>query len=204
VYNILTGREKILKEARSLFSEKGFSGTSMRMIAENVGVTKSLIYHHFDSKRSLWREVSQNILEKAGLPEKIREMVHTFDFGDRNGPGRAEGQIPPYFKFLKDNPEFVRMMAWLDAEQEISLVSKNEFLEVAAERLKEYQKKKYIRDDIDPRMLIIQMMASCEIWFTARERLGMLLGEDLTQDERDSEYIQTVMKLLFEGFKGSE
>ncbi|MBC8428720.1 MAG: TetR/AcrR family transcriptional regulator [FCB group bacterium] len=201
----MTGKERILKEARTLFAEKGFSGTSIRMIADNAGVTKSLIYHHFGSKRTLWREVSQDLLLSANLPEKIKKMVHTFDFGKgRDCSKVGEKQIPPYFEFLRDNTEFARMLAWMDAEKDSSLVSENPFLEVAVERLKEYQLKEYIRDDIDPRILIISMMAVCEIWFTAQERLGMLFGKDITGDDMNSEYIETVMKLLFEGVKRSK
>lgn len=46
-------RERILEVARALFVEKGFSATSVREIADGVGVTVPALYYHFGSKRGL-------------------------------------------------------------------------------------------------------------------------------------------------------
>jgi len=43
-------RERILDVALDLFIEQGFDGTSLRQIAENLGVTKAALYYHFTSK----------------------------------------------------------------------------------------------------------------------------------------------------------
>ena len=43
-------RERILDVALDLFTEKGFDGTSLREIAEQLGVTKAALYYHFASK----------------------------------------------------------------------------------------------------------------------------------------------------------
>ena len=43
-------RERILDVALDLFIEKGFDGTSLREIAEQLGVTKAALYYHFASK----------------------------------------------------------------------------------------------------------------------------------------------------------
>ena len=43
-------RERILDVALDLFIEQGFDGTSLREIAENLGVTKAALYYHFTSK----------------------------------------------------------------------------------------------------------------------------------------------------------
>jgi len=43
-------RERILDVALDLFIEKGFDGTSLREIAERLGVTKAALYYHFASK----------------------------------------------------------------------------------------------------------------------------------------------------------
>lgn len=46
-------RERMLAVARARFAEKGFSGTSVREIADGVGVTVPALYYHFGSKRGL-------------------------------------------------------------------------------------------------------------------------------------------------------
>jgi len=43
-------RERILDVALDLFTEQGYDGTSLRQIAEQLGVTKAALYYHFESK----------------------------------------------------------------------------------------------------------------------------------------------------------
>jgi AcrR family transcriptional regulator len=46
-------RERILQEAVALFYRRGFSGTTLDDIAQELGVTKPFIYTHFRSKTEL-------------------------------------------------------------------------------------------------------------------------------------------------------
>lgn len=46
-------RQEILEAALSLFSKKGYHGTSMEDIARIVGVRKRALYHYFPSKEEL-------------------------------------------------------------------------------------------------------------------------------------------------------
>jgi AcrR family transcriptional regulator len=46
-------RERILDVALDLFIEQGFDGTSLRQIAEKLGVTKAALYYHFESKEDI-------------------------------------------------------------------------------------------------------------------------------------------------------
>ena len=43
-------RQRILDAALDLFIEQGFDGTSLRQIAEKLGVTKAALYYYFESK----------------------------------------------------------------------------------------------------------------------------------------------------------
>jgi AcrR family transcriptional regulator len=43
-------RAEILAVATELFSEQGFEATSLREIAERLGITKAALYYHFPSK----------------------------------------------------------------------------------------------------------------------------------------------------------
>src|ERR1700728_2627182 len=46
-------RERILDVALDLFIEKGYDKTSLREIAEQLGVTKAALYYHFKSKQDI-------------------------------------------------------------------------------------------------------------------------------------------------------
>lgn len=46
-------RQSILDKAAELFAEQSFTGTSIAAIAVYCGVSKSLLYHYYDSKEAL-------------------------------------------------------------------------------------------------------------------------------------------------------
>jgi AcrR family transcriptional regulator len=46
-------RQRILDVALQLFVEQGYDGTSLREIAEKLGVTKAALYYHFESKEDI-------------------------------------------------------------------------------------------------------------------------------------------------------
>jgi AcrR family transcriptional regulator len=47
-------RELVLDGAGRLFGERGYEGTRLDQIAAAAGVTKPIVYRHFDSKRDLY------------------------------------------------------------------------------------------------------------------------------------------------------
>jgi AcrR family transcriptional regulator len=46
-------RDRILDIALDLFTEQGYDGTSLREIADKLGVTKAALYYHFSSKEEI-------------------------------------------------------------------------------------------------------------------------------------------------------
>jgi AcrR family transcriptional regulator len=46
-------RERILREASSLFAQRGYAGTSTRDIAAAVGIRQPSLFHHFPSKAAI-------------------------------------------------------------------------------------------------------------------------------------------------------
>jgi len=52
---------KILKAATTLFSERGYKGTSVRDIASEVDIKQSALYNHFRNKEDIFLEVSREI-----------------------------------------------------------------------------------------------------------------------------------------------
>lgn len=54
-------RRRILAVALELFSTRGYAGTSMRDIAETMGMTKAAMYYHFESKEQILEAVTEPI-----------------------------------------------------------------------------------------------------------------------------------------------
>lgn len=52
-----TTRAVLVETARKLFGSTGFAGTSIESVLEASGVSRGALYHHFDSKDSLFEAV---------------------------------------------------------------------------------------------------------------------------------------------------
>lgn len=50
-------REILLKNAINLFSQKGYSNTSIREIGKKAGISSSIIYHYFKNKEEMLFEI---------------------------------------------------------------------------------------------------------------------------------------------------
>jgi len=89
-------RKAIVTAAVPLFARKGFAGTTTRELAAAAGVSEALLFRHFPSKQSLYREIlalgceGDPALEKlATLPAStetlvciVRFMVRRFVLGE--------------------------------------------------------------------------------------------------------------------------
>ena len=58
-------RQQIVSVAAKLFSQKGFSGTTTKEIAEGAGVSEAIIFRHFGTKNELYAAI---------LDYKVREL----------------------------------------------------------------------------------------------------------------------------------
>lgn len=54
-------KREIMRVARELFCELGYERVSLRNISERVGVSHSLIRHHFGSKEKIWYAISDDL-----------------------------------------------------------------------------------------------------------------------------------------------
>lgn len=70
-------KEKILHEAVALYVRKGYGQTSMRNLAEKLGITVGALYKHYRSKQDIFEtvlhrmeELDRLFAERCGLPEQ--------------------------------------------------------------------------------------------------------------------------------------
>lgn len=65
-------RERLLKAAIRLFTQKGYAATSVREIVEEAGVTKPVLYYHFKNKEGLYlAALNDGIAEYRALLEGL-------------------------------------------------------------------------------------------------------------------------------------
>jgi len=59
-------RAQILRAAAAAFSVGGYAATSVDDVAKQAGVTKLIVYRHFDSKGDLYRQVLDQVAARLG------------------------------------------------------------------------------------------------------------------------------------------
>lgn len=62
-------RQLILDSALKLFSHKGYGATSVRDIAEEAGVSKGNVYHHFPDKETIFRALLDRYFQAMAQPD---------------------------------------------------------------------------------------------------------------------------------------
>ena len=55
-------KERILSAALVMFSEKGYAGTNLRELAASLGMGKSSMYRHFESKEEIWNALLDELI----------------------------------------------------------------------------------------------------------------------------------------------
>ena len=93
-------KAQLLGVARKVFGTKGFHGVSMEDVAREAGVTKPILYDHFDSKEALYLalldadslELEERIAKALAAPTGNRERIRAsfeayFDFVDEHAEG---------------------------------------------------------------------------------------------------------------------
>ena len=80
-------RAAILRAAATAFAEKGYAATSMDDVAAVAGVTKLIIYRHFDGKQALYDAVLE------GVADSLRDRFLVGIESGRPGPGAVEALL---------------------------------------------------------------------------------------------------------------
>ena len=60
----MTKKDKLIKTAKKLFSEKGFYGTPTAMIAKDAGVSNGILFHYYPTKNDLINALYSDVKEQ--------------------------------------------------------------------------------------------------------------------------------------------
>lgn len=108
-------RSQLFDVALSLFAERGYAAATMDDIAEAAGVTKPLVYQHFNSKRALYLEL-MDVFSHA-LANRIGAAT-----ADAEGPRQqVEVGMAAYFEMMVDNEQAFRLIYGRDAPDDPEL-----------------------------------------------------------------------------------
>ena len=59
-------KERILDAALEMFSKNGYSGTNIRELSASLGLVKSGVYKHFESKEAIWNALLDRMIVYYG------------------------------------------------------------------------------------------------------------------------------------------
>jgi AcrR family transcriptional regulator len=111
-------RQRIQSVALELFAEQGYDKTSLREIAERLGVTKAALYYHFHSKEDIVTSLVEDFFGQIdGLIEWGRTQPRTPE-------SRAE-VLSRYFAVVADGTEVFRMLQHNQATVNTLATAKN-------------------------------------------------------------------------------
>ena len=101
-------REQILTAATEAFARSGFAATSLEDIAAEAGVTRVILYRHFDSKTDLYQAVLDRMCVR--LDAHVAEPVGGFTDASIDGLLETAVESPAGFRLLFQHalrePEF--------------------------------------------------------------------------------------------------
>lgn len=98
-----TTRTLILAAALRRFADQGFAATSLTEIADDVGIKRPSLLHHFPSKEALYRDVL--VAELADWTSLVNVAI----VGGSGGWEKAERVLVAAFEYFEKHPEFVRL-----------------------------------------------------------------------------------------------
>lgn len=115
--NGLETKNLIYSSAKKLFIRKGFAETTLRDIAENVGVKLGLINYYFESKDSLGCAIHKELTEQINLAaEKTFNLTHEITAEQALSYHILSYMV--YFEFYRQVPEAARLYCTLCGTKE--------------------------------------------------------------------------------------
>jgi AcrR family transcriptional regulator len=148
-------RERILDIALELFNERGYDKTSLREIAERLGMTKAALYYHFERKDDILLELHMRLHD---LGREAFERLGNLD----DGRARADawpGLLDQFIDQVVSNPEL------------FLLHRRNRS---ALEALAPDERHQAENDDLEERMR--SLLASADIPLERRVRMACSVG----------------------------
>jgi len=154
-----TTHDKIIEVAIETFAEHGYAGTSMREIADKLGITKAALYYHFPGKEEIFSACIEHSVERilegmeaianseGSVWDKIRTLIHGMcNFSDVN---------PNLFMLFKKimNKE-IDVSFGVEILQDFFARQKDALQKIFDEGIRN----KELRDDISPNLLSAAMM----------------------------------------------
>jgi AcrR family transcriptional regulator len=157
--------ESVLAVSVAVFNERGYDGTSMEDLSRRLGIAKSSIYYHVESKEDLLRMALDRALD--GLFAVAADALAR----DEPAIDRLEHLVRGSVSVLADRLAYVTLLVRArgntDTERR-ALHRRRQFDQIVADLVAEAERDGDIRPDVDPAVtarLLFGMINSMVEWY---------------------------------------
>ncbi|MEZ5083193.1 MAG: TetR/AcrR family transcriptional regulator [Bacteroidales bacterium] len=168
----LNTEEKILLAAKAIFIEKGLEGSRMQEIANEAGINKALLHYYYRTKDKLFEAVFIGAFNKM-VPQVIELLKADLPLFEK-----ITRFTENYIELFIDNPfipGFVLHELGRNPERIVDLISN---LGIQPEIFIQQVQDEIVKGNIipiDPRQLIVNMLAMCIFPFVAKPILNSII-----------------------------
>ena len=96
-------KNQILENARQLFAEHGYDGTSIRQLTSSLNITPAALYYHFASKNDVLEGLAAQLYDSS---EELLERISGFDQSTES----MREALNQYYDLLADDIHVFRLV----------------------------------------------------------------------------------------------
>lgn len=186
-------RDEVISTAVEVFIDHGYDATSMGLLAQKLGISKSAIYHHITTKEELLEEAINRALN--ALEQVIEQSGEGLDESKEPAITQLRRLVRGTTVTLCSETPYVALLLRLRGNSPVELAAmqrRREFTNFLTEVVIAAQKEGTVRDDLAPQVLgrlLFGSINSLTEWYRPS---GPLTPEELAT---------TIEAIAFEGIR---
>lgn len=192
-------KKTVVATARTVFAEKGFSGSSLAMIAEKSGISNGLILYHFKSKENLYEIVLEDLAS-----EYIETIASHRDYS-RQPEEMIQEMLSATFKYWSEDATYNRISTWAYLENRPEIISGETRLTAGlAAGIADMQASGKIDTRFSPVVLLSMTIGPILFWIQHRELFRQSLHLEGTEEQVNTLFLEQytlLIKKLFDPTK---
>ncbi|WP_151671695.1 TetR/AcrR family transcriptional regulator [Nitrincola schmidtii] len=188
--------DHILKVAERLFSDNGYSGTTISAIAKEAGLPKANVLYYFHTKDALYKRVLSNILSIWML--SMNDMTE-----DQHPRDALRNYIVKKIRQSKEHPHASRIFAaeilhgapYLREQLETDL---KEQFQTTCQVFRHWISKQWM-DPINPEHLMFMLWSSTQAYADFQVQSSIMLSKTELDDQDFNEGADLLVRLVLKG-----